>query len=103
VSQKSGGAIAAIGNTGLGTHGDGDLDNNDIADYLEVLNGWMELRFLEMYGIDGCEDLGENHGDTITEYLHRFIGNDHRMDTKMAQQWELFGDPTLKIGGYPEN
>ena len=103
VSHKGGGAIAAIGNTGLGTHGDGDLDDNDVADYLEVLNGWMELRFLEMYGIDGCDDLGENHGDTITEYLHRFIGNDHRMDTKMAQQWELFGDPTLKIGGYLDN
>ncbi|GAF90022.1 unnamed protein product, partial [marine sediment metagenome] len=32
-----GGAIASIGSTGLGTHGREDTDNNNIADYLEVL------------------------------------------------------------------
>lgn len=100
-SKTNGGAIATIANTGLGTHGDGDLDNNDIADYLEVLDGWLELRFLQLYGEDHKDILGENHGQTLTEYLHRFIGNYHKMDTKMVQQWELFGDPSLKIGGYP--
>ena len=99
-SKMGGGGIATIANTGLGTHGDGDQDNNTIADYLEVLNGWMELRFLELYGLEGKDDLGENHGDTITGYLHRFFGDDARMDVKMVQQWELFGDPSLKIGGY---
>jgi len=99
-SKIGGGAIATIANTGLGTHGDGDQDNNTIADYLEVLDGWLELRFLEKYGKDGLDNLGENHGDTLTEYLHRFLGDDAKMDVKMVQQWELFGDPSLKIGGY---
>jgi hypothetical protein len=100
-SKTNGGAIATIANTGLGTHGDGDLDNNEIADYLEVLDGWMELRFLQLYGEDHKDILGQNHGQTLTEYLHRFLGNNDKMDTKMVQQWELFGDPSLKIGGYP--
>jgi hypothetical protein len=100
-SKSNGGAIATIANTGLGTHGDGDLDNNDIADYLEVLDGWLELRFLQLYGEEFKTNLGENHGQTLTEYLHRFYGNNDRMDTKMVQQWELFGDPSLNIGGYP--
>ena len=99
-SKSNGGAIATIANTGLGTHGEGDADHNNIADYLEVLNGWMELRFYELYGINGQDDLGENHAQTMSEYLHWFLGSNEKMDTKMIQQWELFGDPSLKIGGY---
>jgi hypothetical protein len=99
-SKPNGGAIATIANTGLGTHGEDDKDFNGVADYLEVLDGWMELRFLELYGIGRQHDLGCNHAQTITEYLHVFQGNNEKMDTKMAQQWQLFGDPTLRIGGY---
>ena len=99
-SKKGGGAIATIANTGLGTHGEDDSDNNSIADYLEVLDGWLELRFLEFYGKEHRDILGENHGDTMAGYLHRFLGDEAKMDVKMIQQWELFGDPSLKIGGY---
>jgi hypothetical protein len=99
-SVQGGGTIATIANTGLGTHGDGDSDNNSIADYLEVLDGWLELRFLQLYGEENFDILGENHGETLTGYLHRFLGNEDKMDVKMVQQWELFGDPSLKIGGY---
>jgi hypothetical protein len=95
-----GGSIATISNTGLGTHGDGDADNNSVADYLEVLDGWLELRFLKLYGIENKDILGENHLEAMTEYLNRFIGNGAKMDVKMVHQWILFGDPTLKIGGY---
>jgi hypothetical protein len=98
--QGSGGTIATISNTGLGTHGRDDNDQNGVIDYLEVINGWQELRFLQLYGVEGRDILGENHVQTITEYLHRFNGNNDHMDVKMAQQWFLFGDPTLKIGGY---
>ena len=99
-SKRGGGAIATIANTGLGTHGREDKDQNGIPDHNEVLDGWMELKFLELYGTEGKDMLGRNHGQTITEYLHRFLGNVDKMDIKMAQQWELFGDPSMKIGGY---
>ena len=95
-----GGAIATIGSTGLGTHGREDTDNNNIADYLEVLDGWLELRFFQLYGIENKKNLGENHGVTLTEYLHIFLGSNEKMDVKMVQQWMLFGDPSLQIGGY---
>jgi hypothetical protein len=97
-SKPGGGAIATIANTGLGTHGENDQDYNGIADYLEVLDGWLELRFLELYGMENSNDLGENHGQAIAEYLHWFLGSNQKMDTKMVQQWELFGDPSLRIG-----
>jgi len=99
-SKPNGGAIATIANTGLGTHGEDDSDHNTIADYLEVLNGWMELRFFELYGKMNQDDLGENHAQTMTEYIHWFQGSNEKMDVKMVQQWQLFGDPSLKIGGY---
>ena len=99
-SKPNGGAIATIANTGLGTHGDGDQDLNGVVDYIEILDGWLELRFLELYGKENQDDLGLNHGQTMTEYLHKFLGDDAKMDVKMVQQWELFGDPSLKIGGY---
>ncbi len=96
-----GGAIATISNAGLGTHGDGDMDNNSVADYLEILDGWLELNFLKLYGIEKQDILGINHGDTLTGYLNVFLGDDAKMDVKMVQQWVLLGDPSLKIGGYP--
>jgi hypothetical protein len=99
-SKIGGGSIATIANTGLGTHGRDDSDNNSVIDYLEVLDGWLELRFLELYGMEYRDVLGENHGETLTGYLHRFLGNNDKMDVKMVQQWVLFGDPSLKIGGY---
>lgn len=96
-----GGAIATIGSTGLGTHGREDTDNNNIADYLEVLDGWLELRFFQLYGTENMKILGENLGITLTEYLHVFLGSGEKMDVKMVQQYVLFGDPSLQIGGYP--
>jgi hypothetical protein len=99
-TKIGGGAIATIADSGLGTHGREDTDKNGIADYLEVLDGWLELRFLELYGKEQQKILGENHGETLTGYLHQFLGANEKMDVKMIQQWQLFGDPSLKIGGY---
>ncbi len=99
-SKSNGGAIATIANTGLGTHGDGDQNKNGIVDYLEVLDGFLELRFLELYGVENNEILGLNHGQAITDYLNVFLNDGAKMDVKMVQQWQLFGDPSLKIGGY---
>ncbi|MCD6236777.1 MAG: hypothetical protein J7K13_02340 [Thermoplasmata archaeon] len=99
-SKKGGGSIATIANSGLGTHAMGDADHNSVNDYLEVLDGWLELKFLQLYAEEHSKILGINHGQAITEYLHRFLGNNDEMDTKMVQQWILFGDPSLIIGGY---
>jgi hypothetical protein len=99
-SKHNGGTIATIANTGLGTHAVEDGDNNGVSDYIEVLDGWLELRFFELYGMEDKDILGENYGQAITDYLHRFLGDNDEMDTKMVQEWQLFGDPSLKIGGY---
>jgi hypothetical protein len=93
--HKRGGSIATIANTGLGTHAMDDSDNNGINDYLEVYDGWMELRLLELYSQENMKVLGQLHQETISQYLNRFLGNYDEMDPKMVQQWQLFGDPSL--------
>ena len=95
--QKRGGSIATIANTGLGTHAMDDSDNNGINDYLEAYDGWMELQFFELYAEENMRILGQLHQETITQYLNRFLGNYDEMDPKMAQQWQLFGDPSLML------
>ena len=96
-SKRGGGAIATIANTGLGTHALDDADNNGVNDYLEVLDGWLELRFFELYKEENIRGVGELHQEAITQYLNRFLGNHDEMDIKMVQQWQLFGDPSLQI------
>jgi len=98
--KKGGGAIATIANTGLGTHALADSDHNSINDYLEILDGWLELRFFQLYKQEQVDVLGDLHGGAIEDYLNRFLGGHDEMDLKMVQQWELFGDPSLKVGGY---
>lgn len=97
--QKRGGAIATIANTGLGTHAMGDADNNNVNDYLEIYDGWLELKFLELYNNHNIDILGITQMDAITQYLNTFLGSSDEMDIKMVQQWQLFGDPSLSIGG----
>jgi hypothetical protein len=96
-SKKGGGAIATIANTGLGTHAMDDSDNNGVNDYLEAYDGWIELRFFELYKEENIRMLGELHQEAITQYLNRFLGNHDEMDMKMVQQWQLFGDSSLQV------
>ena len=95
--QKKGGAIATIANTGLGTHAMDDSDNDMINDYLEAYDGWMELRFFELYNEENMRILGEIHQEAMTQYLNMFLGNNDEMDIKMVQQWQLFGDPSIEL------
>jgi hypothetical protein len=97
-SLPKGGAIATIANTALGTHAKDDSDYNNINDYLEAYDGWLELKFFKLYSEDNINILGQLHQEAITNYLHVFLGNNDEMDTKMVQQWTLFGDPSLVIG-----
>ena len=96
-SQKNGGSIATIANTDLGTHAMDDSDFNGVNDYLEVYDGWLELKFFELYSKENINDLGTLHQKALTEYLNIFLLNNDEMDIKMVQQWELLGDPSLQI------
>jgi len=99
---RNGGSIATIGCTGLG-YGKEDKHNPELGgggDYLNVL-------FFKEYAKHETDYLGEVWGKAISCYLDEFtidwgeLGfSDTGLDAKTVQQWILFGDPSLKIGGY---
>ena len=99
---RKGGSIATIGCTGLG-YGKEDKHNPELGgggDYLNVL-------FFREYAEHEIDYLGEVWGNAISSYLDEFtidwdeLGfSDTGLDAKTVQQWILFGDPSLKIGGY---
>jgi len=98
VRQRNGGTIATIGNTGLGwgSFGHGSADD---------LDGWITSHFFEYYSqlqsLDNCT-LGMVHTATLNGYIDNFKPNNDELDRKTVEQWVLLGDPTLKIGGYPQ-
>lgn len=96
IRNPHGGAIASMGNTGLGygmpgidlTTGGGD--------------SWITIEFFRQYGQYGHEVLGQAYAQTLTAYLNSFDMTDLAAGhPKTVQQWVLLGDPTLMIGGYP--
>lgn len=103
--KSNGGAIATIGNTGLGYEAGGevgDLNGDQInePDCVEALCGYLESQFFKGYKIHQIDILGKNWCYAIEEYLNIYPGMENYCDAKVIEQWILFGDPTLKIGGY---
>ncbi|MBN2599833.1 MAG: hypothetical protein JXA75_04760 [Candidatus Thermoplasmatota archaeon] len=103
--RRNGGAIATIGNTGLGYEAGGevgDLDGDSVnePDCVESLCGYLETRFFKGYQEKHIDILGKNWCYSIAEYLHIYPGMEGWSDAKTLEQWVLFGDPSLKIGGY---
>lgn len=87
------GAIATIGNTGLGY----GILGGDCT--IGGLDGWISKEFFRHYGEEEQDILGEAYGQTIISYLsiYDMSEDDH---IKSVEQWTLLGDPSLKIGGY---
>lgn len=98
-----GGSIATIGCTGLGPAAigeDGDQDGDGInePDCDEKYSSYMGIQFYKAF-YEGHDILGETWGYSIKKYLDTYPGMNDQQDAKMAEQWALLGDPSLKIGG----
>jgi hypothetical protein len=92
------GSIATIGPTNIGYYGSewggGGMD-------------WLELQFFKEY-MNGSRIIGDIWQQVLTAFVKEHpidwsisAGLNCAIDAKMAQEWILIGDPTLKIGGYP--
>ena len=92
------GAIATIGNTGLGYGAPGKITTT------EGLDGGICIEFFKEYGVQyndnsGAVFLGDVYSNTLKNYVDTFDLEmlDH---AKSLNQWTLLGDPSLMIGGY---
>jgi len=99
------GAIAVMGDTGFGWGSEGKVCTIGGGD------GWINTEFFRQYGQENQKKLGMAYSQAIASYIdyHKtleFIYWRHDygwdgIDEKTVQQWELLGDPSLLIGGYP--
>jgi len=89
ILKPTGGAIASTGCTGYGLGGTGNP---------EVLSGELEMNFFWQIGMNGATNLAQAHSRAIQKYIaEEQISQD---DAFVITNWALFGDPSLKLGGY---
>lgn len=100
IAIPDGGSIATIGNCGLGS---GYIGSH----ILQGLTGWLFPRFFYYYnGQTGphIDILGDVHKAVLTDYALGLAPDGDVMSSQNArkhwEQFNLLGDPTLKIGGY---
>jgi len=100
IAIPDGGSIATIGNTGLGSGYIGGA-------ILQGLTGWIFPRFFYNYynmNEQLPKLLGDIHKKTLDDYVLTSSPDGTPAESQNArkhwEQWNLLGDPTLKIGGY---
>ncbi len=89
VLKAHGGGIASTGCTGYGFGTGGDPN---------TLSGALEMNFFWEIGYDNVTNLAKAHSLAITKFI-----NENAIDQIGAfciTNWALFGDASLKIGGY---
>ena len=95
------GAIASIGCTSYGYGKQGDSNDDGIFDGIQYRGGFIDIEFFRVYAQEDTFHLGAAHGTAITNFLLKFPPLTDHIDSKTVEEWVLFGDPSLKIGGYP--
>jgi len=68
----------------------------------------MDIQFFVEYGNERHEHLGDVWMQSVSNYIEKYpidwnqpAGSDASIDAKTPSEWTLFGDPSLRIGGYP--
>jgi hypothetical protein len=98
--QQDGGSIATIGATAFSYESpDINLGYGGIE--------WLDRQFFAEYSLNHTDILGDAWRGSITSVLKAcpVDWSDSTIDgsaiiVKNIEQWALFGDPSLKIGGY---
>ena len=100
-SHPFGGSIATISNTGLGM-------SKEDKDSMDGAGDFMDIQFFVEYGNERHECLGDVWMQSVSNYIEEYpidwnqpAGSDASIDAKTPSEWTLFGDPSLRIGGYP--
>lgn len=87
LANEKGGGIATIGNTALGWLYGGEHTINGLC-------GLMEYGTFKSY--EGAKTFGMLWARTINNYIQT-TGMDYALDYKTVEEWEPFGDPSLRI------
>jgi hypothetical protein len=100
VQQKNAGMIATLTNTNICYGMSGDSNGNGIPDDAELYGGFLAVELFRLYSKEGIQTLGVLHQQALTNYVDQFQVHSNKEHSKSVQEFILFGDPSLKIGGY---
>jgi hypothetical protein len=89
VIKPVGGAIASTGCTGYG-FGSGGNPN--------TLSGALEMNFFWQIGNNSVTNLAKAHSQAISKFINENTIN--QLAAFCITNWALFGDPSLRFGGY---
>jgi hypothetical protein len=89
VLKTRGGAIASTGCTGYGFGGSDDPN---------TLSGELEMNFFWQIGYNNVTNLAKAHSQAISKYINENPLD--QIDAFCITNWALFGDSSLKLGGY---
>jgi hypothetical protein len=102
MKKKDGGTIAHIGDSSTAWGMDGDTNNDGIPDSVyDGLTTGLCAEFFRQIANKTSDNLGIVYQDTLISVLDSYNGSEHRLHCKNVQEFQLIGDPSLKIGGYP--
>lgn len=91
LDNPNGGGIASLASSGIGYGAFGTYSS-------KAFLGWMEINFFTYYK-EGKKIIGDIWATSINGYISA-IPQKGDADYKTIEEWTLFGDPTLRIGGY---
>jgi hypothetical protein len=89
VVKPRGGAIASTGCTGYGYGGDTNPNS---------LSAALEMNFFWQIGNNSVTNLAKAHSQAIAKFINE--NNINQLAAFCITNWALFGDPSLKLGGY---
>ena len=103
VKKPNGGSIAYIGSSSTTWGETGDKNNDTIPDGVQTgLTSGLCTEFFRIYGEEGKNILGEVYSDTLNNVILNHSARSDRIQCKCVQEFQLIGDPSLKIGGYSQ-
>ncbi len=101
--KAGGGSIATIGCTGLG------YIKEDKQSF-EGGGNELEVEFFKQHGTEKVKVLGDAWENAISWYIDTYpvdwntqSVSDSWIDAQVVESWVLFGDPSLRIGGYKDS
>jgi hypothetical protein len=100
VREKDAGAIATLTNTNICYGVPGDANGNGVPDDAEKFGGFLAVELFRLYGQEGIQTLGLLHQQALSNYIEMFPVRTDKFHGKSVQEFILFGDPSLRIGGY---
>ena len=103
IKKQDGGTIAYIGDSSTSWGVSGDENNDGIPDSVhDGLTSGLCAEFFRNIGNGTMDTIGMVFKNTVRNILDSYTGSEPRIHCKNVQEFQLLGDPSLKIGGYQE-